>query len=272
MPPVTTFHVLSEALQDDRRSELLFRGDVLVFKDLSALADLCSLADSLLPTKPGELAAGVEEVQRRFRAEPRTEQCLRTALEQVGLGTAANFWDRFHLRVQLPSGPGQPGPGTLGAHRDTWASNVYQQVNWWTPLRPVTAERTIALYPAYWEAPLANTSASWDLDEIRTRRKAGDPDVPIVPEPSEPVDITSEVRIVIEPGDLLCFSGAHLHASVPNSTTEPRLSVEVRTVNVDDVERGRRAPNVDGSAPRVPIGWFRRMSDGTSLAAVVGAE
>jgi hypothetical protein len=67
----------------------------------------------------------------------------------------------------------------------------------------------------------------------------------------------------------LCFSGAHLHASVPNSTAEPRLSVEVRTVSIDDFERRRGAPNVDGAAPRVPIEWFRRITDGTSLAALV---
>jgi hypothetical protein len=271
MSPVTTFYVLSGGLADERRSELIFRGDLLIFKDVPALADLCAEVNSLIPSALAELAATVDDVQRRFRADSRTEQCLRAALEQVGVDTTATCWDRFHLRVQLPSsGPGQAEAGTLGVHRDTWSSNVYQQVNWWTPLRPITAERTIALYPAYWGTPLANTSARWDLDEIRVRRNAGIPDVPLVPEPSEPVDITGEVRIVIEPGDLLSFSGAHLHASVPNSTAEPRLSVEVRTVNVDDVKHGRGAPNIDGAAPRVPIGWFRRMSDGTSLAALIG--
>jgi hypothetical protein len=268
---VTAFCVLSGPLPDERRSELIFRGDLLVFKDVPALGELCALVDSLIPSAPGELAASVDDVQRRFRADSRTEQCLRAALEQVGVDTTASCWDRFHLRVQLPSsGTGRAETGTLGVHRDTWASNVYQQVNWWMPLRPITADRTIALYPAYWETPLANTSAHWDLDEIRTRRNAGVPDVPLVPEPSELVDISSEVRIVIEPGDLLSFSGAHLHASVPNSTAEPRLSVEVRTVNVDDVKLGRGAPNLDGAAPRVPIGWFRRMSDGTSLATLIG--
>jgi hypothetical protein len=273
MSPVTTFQVVSGALADERRSELIFRGDLLIFKDIPALTELCSLGDSLIPRALGELAATVDDVQRRFRADSRTERCLRAALEQVGVDTAATCWDRFHLRVQLPSPrPGQTEAGTLGVHRDTWSSNVYQQVNWWTPLRPITAERTITLYPAYWRTPLANTSARWDLDEIRTRRNAGIPDVPLVPKPSEPVDTSGEVRIVIEPGDLFCFSGAHLHASVPNSTADPRLSVEVRTVNIDDIKLGRGAPNMDGAAPRVPIGWFRRMTDGTSLAELVGEQ
>ena len=46
----------------------------------------------------------------------------------------------------------------------------------------------------------------------------------LVQEPSEPVDTASELRLVIEPGDLLCFSGAHVHAGVPNSAGVVRFS------------------------------------------------
>jgi hypothetical protein len=265
---VTAFHVVSGRLDDQSRSELVFRGDVLVFKDVPALADLCSLVDSFAPESLSELEASIDDVQSRFRGDDRARQFLRTALEQVGVDATTTCWDRPHLRIQLPSGSDGTQPGTLAVHRDTWSSNVYQQMNWWTPIRPITSARTVALYPSYWDRPLANTSASWDLDEIRARRKAGDADVPIVPSPTEPVDVESELRVVVEPGDLLCFSGAHLHASVPNSTAKPRLSVEVRTVSLDDVSLGRSAPNVDGAAPRVPWGWFRRMSDGVSLTAL----
>jgi len=259
MRPVTTLHVISGALPGARRSEFVLAGDLLVFKDVPALVDLCARVEVLVHvTTP-------EDLQSRFRADSPAEECLRAALEQVGVDAAGTCWDRPFLRVQPPS---QDGAGTLGLHRDTWSSNVYQQVNWWTPIRPVTPDRTIAFYPAYWRKPIANTSAGWDLEEIRTGRKAGR-DVPLVPEPTEPVDAAAELRIVIEPGDLLAFSGAHLHASVPNSTAEPRLSVEVRTVSVDDVEQGRGAPNLDGAAPRVPLDWFRRMTDGASLAALV---
>ena len=83
------------------------------------------------------------------------------------------------------------------------------------------------------------------------------------------MDTTSELRLVIEPGDLLCFSGAHLHASVPNSTGVARFSVEVRTVDAGDVADDRGAPNVDGEAPRVAKDWFRHVDDGTPLTAVV---
>jgi hypothetical protein len=192
-----------------------------------------------------------------------SKDLLRAALEQVGVDPARTCWDRLHVRVVEPLEPGEQGR-SIGFHRDTWGSNVLAQVNWWTPLRPITAQRTIAFYPAYWSRPLANSSADWDLDEIRERRQAGE-DVQIVPEPTEPVDTTSELRMVIEPGDLLCFSGAHLHASVPNTSAEARVSLELRTVNVDDREGGRGAPDLDGRAPRVPLYWFKPMAGGPTL-------
>ncbi len=88
-----------------------------------------------------------------------------------------------------------------------------------------------------------------------------------MPEPSEHVDTASELRLVIEPGDPLCFSGAHVHADVQHSAGVARFSVEVRTVNVGDVADDHGAPNVDGEAPRVAKDWFRLVDDGTPLTA-----
>jgi hypothetical protein len=142
---------------------------------------------------------------------------------------------------------------------------VYAQTNWWAPIYAISAGRTIAVYGEYWEKPLKNTSAGWDLEEIRSGRSTA----PLVPEPTETVDTDSELRLVMEPGDLLCFSGAHLHASVPNSTGVARFSAEVRTVDAGDAANGRGAPNVDGEAPHVATDWFRHVVDDTPLTAVV---
>ena len=212
--------------------------------------------------------AAIDELQRRVRGDPHVKRLFRAALEHVGLDPERSYWDSIHLRVVLPvEGDAERQIGRIGVHRNTWSSNVPQQTNWWTTIRPLSAERTIAFYPRYWSRPIANTSANWDLDAIRERRRKGerDEDLPIVPEPTEPVDEDSELRIVIEPGDLLCFSGAHLHASVPNVSGETRFSVELRTVNIDDVRRDRGAPALDGGAPHTPLEWFRSMTDGTPL-------
>ncbi len=231
----------------------------------------------------GELLGGggrassdaIDELRSRFRRDLELQRLFRDALAAVGVDIARSFWDSIYLRVVPPVArrDTERQIGRIGFHRDTWSSNLLQQTNWWTTIRPLAAERTIAFYPGYWSQPIANTSVDWDLEEIRARRRSGerDEDIPIVPEPSEPVDTSSELRLVIEPGDLLCFSGAHLHASVPNVSEETRVSVELRTVSLDDFVRGRGAPNLDGRAPSVPLEWFRSVADGSSLTTVAGS-
>ena len=224
------------------------------------------MLDGLIGETPDE--AAIDEVQRQVRGDPRVKRLFAAALEEVGVDPERSYWDSIHLRIVPPAtGDSERQIGRIGFHRDTWGSNLLQQTNWWTTIRPLASDRTIAFYPSYWSRPIENNSASWNLDEIRERRRSGerDEDIPIVPEPTEPVDTDSELRIVIEPGDLLCFSGAHLHASVPNATSETRCSVELRTVNVDDFGRDRGAPDLDGRAPLVPLGWFRSMADGRPL-------
>jgi hypothetical protein len=233
-----------------------------VFKQVPALLEFAELVEELVDDTPADPAA-IDELQRRVREEPRTRPLLHAALEQAGVDPARTRWDRPQLRVVPPAGGGSgPQLGRIGLHRDTWGSNVLAQVNWWATVRALAAERTIAFYPAYWSRPVANTSADWDLDEVRRRRRAGEraEELPIVPEPTEPVDASSELRVVLEPGDFLCFSGAHLHGSVPNTTSETRISVELRTLGEGDLERGAGAPNLDGRAPRTPLEWFRPMA------------
>jgi hypothetical protein len=237
-----------------------------VFKQVAPLLEVARIVDRLVPDTPD--VAAIDELQTQVRRDPQVKALFRAALEQVGVDPLRSYWDSIYLRVVPPAeGDGERQIGRIGFHRDTWSSNVPQQTNWWTTIRALSAERTIAFYPRYWSRPIENTSADWDLDEIRKRRRSGerDEDLPIVPEPTEPVDMESELRIVLEPGDFLCFSGAHLHASVPNVSGETRCSVELRTVNLDDMVSGRGAPDLDGRAPMVPLEWFRSMTDGSPL-------
>jgi len=62
--------------------------------------------------------------------------------------------------------------------------------------------------------------------------------------------------IVVECGDVVIFSAAHLHRSIPNTTDKTRFSAEVRTVYMPDVVAGRGAPNVDSAAASPKLKWF----------------
>ncbi len=280
-----SIHLLSEPIPDAERGARIFNGDLIVFKNVPPLAELCAVTDELIRTalqtsQPRDYPAGQErdaavannfELRRRFRSDLQVARLLRQTLEHVGVDLSRTYWDQFHLRVataaEIP-----PDSGHIGVHRDTWASNLYAQTNWWTPIYSVTSDSTIALYPSYWSVPVSNTSAQWDLEEIRDQRRAlrgqAGVDVQLVPEPTSTIDRHGELRMALEAGDLLCFSGAHLHASVPNTSRLTRFSVEVRTVSVDDMRAGRAAPNVDGAAPRVATSWFRSLTDDSRLSEV----
>jgi len=278
---MTAVRVLSGALEDGQRRESIYDGDLLVFKKVPPMEEFCAFTDALIREVFGttdpvraqfeldreKYLSRVETLQKRFRKDARAKDLFLAALGYVGVDLRCTFWDWLYLRVS-PHGEDHSGRRTakLGFHRDTWSSNVYAQTNWWAPIYSISPGRTIAFYGEYWGKPLRNTSANWDLEEIRSGRSSA----PLVPEPTETVNTASELRPVIEPGDLLCFSGAHLHASVPNSTGVARFSVEVRTVDARDAaEDGRGVPNVDGEAPRVAKDWFRHVVDDTPLTAVV---
>ena len=187
--------------------------------------------------------------------------------------------DRTLARVQVPfeQSPDHNSDlvtAPLAFHRDTWGSNVYAQVNWWAPIYPITAKRTMQMFPDLWDRPLKNTSGAFDLlDVIETQRTTGrrqktpDDHIPHLAED----DIQSTPQpVVIEPGDIIAFSGAHAHGSVPNATDTTRLSLETRTVAIDDIRAGRGAPNLDGHAKWMAPGWFTRISDGVALNEVMG--
>lgn len=275
-------------LDDRKRGELIYAGTLLVFEKVPAMQKFCVFADALIKDAFGsvdpekaqfhvsrdEYLSIAATLQKRFRQHTEPKKLFAATLEEIGVDLERTYWDRMLLRV-LPHGDTHTGGpvSRIGFHRDTWGSNLHQQMNWWAPIYSLTPERTIAFYPHYWFHPLKNTSGSWSFGEYMAHRRNTDPSraatYPSAPQPSETVDTSSELRVVIDPGDVLCFSGAHLHASVPNTSSAARFSVEVRTVNIDDLKSQRGVPNIDCDATDIMTLWFRRISDSCSLADAV---
>lgn len=282
MPGAPTVQAVSCPLGDPRRRGLIYAGAILIFKDVEPMSRLCGLTDSLIrealgtpePVKaqfeldPGDYAERVAGLRKQYPKNESIQGLFREALEYVGVSIDKTRRDRISLRA-FPHRKehSENELGRLGVHRDTWGSNIYTQTNWWAPIYPLTAGRTIAFYPSYWSRPIRNTSADWSLEKVRIARRTGDSSVPLVPELVEPVDPASELRVVVEPGDLLCFSGAHLHVGVPNSTGVARFSIETRTVDKDDAAADIEAPNVDGAAPEEHPEWFSDVEEDTPQQA-----
>lgn len=73
------------------------------------------------------------------------------------------------------------------------------------------------------------------------------------------------MKLVIKPGDVLNFSSAHLHASVPNTSDATRYSVEMRTINLVDLNEKKQAPNLDNAGEKPMYSWFKNIKTNKKL-------
>ena len=176
---------------------------------------------------PEDFLARAAALRRSFLHDGEARAAFRAVIESLGLDPAATFADRLILRLQ-PSGAAHSGRRVrdLPPHRDTWGSNLMAQINLWGPVFPLDSGATMVIWPALFDRAAPNTSAEWDLDRLR-EAPGRYPLLPVLrgPLPGEAgagagaagIE-AAEVPVLIRPGDLLCFSGAHLHASRPNRT------------------------------------------------------
>lgn len=184
----------------------------------------------------------------------------RSMMRAHGFDPQENVFDPARLRCVFHNGHLSDGSARAYAlHRDTWYGNPQSQVNWWIPLHDVNGEESFAFYPEYFSAPVANGSAKFDYkDWMRVVGwqgiKGGVYDhYPAAEQPIEP-----EKGFTARAGDIVLFSGAHLHGTCKNITGFTRWSLDFRTVHLGDLAAQRGAPNVDnGSLPLAVEGYIR---------------
>lgn len=271
----------------------IYAGDVPHFAGVRPMQEITSFTQGFLedyfhPHTPTDIhrhltyAEQVENARACARDYGRSEevkQLWRTFFEALGLDPDGMGRDRLRLRFQLHHFPDDPTPPARGVdtirfHRDTWGTNLYAQVNWWAPVYPITAGRTVALYPTLWSKPVANSSADFDIGAVISSHRQTNRSEPIeyIPHLTESISGEPAVPIVIDPGTIIAFSSAQAHAGVPNHTGVTRISLETRTIWIEDHLSGRGAPNIDGHAPFMSPGLFRRLSDGAKLEHVLGVK
>ena len=266
---------------DDERRTRLYRGEIFVYGPRPAARALCDFARELvreafaphdperaqhaLPVEP--FAALLAELKPRFIHHPESKRLIRAVLAEFGCDPELTYFDVPRLRTSTSDGYLTTGIAyAFHPHRDTWYSAAQCQLNWWLPVFEVREDNGLAFHPRYWAEPLRNGSRDYDYAEWnRTSRFSAASQIGVdtrrQPRPEEPVDPASEIRPLCPPGGLLLFSGAQLHASVPNTSGRTRYSIDFRTVHRADAERGAGAPNLDSSCTGTAIGDFLRASD-----------
>ena len=209
----------------------------------------------------------VVALRQGFARDSAVRSLVEKLIAEWGADPGDAYLDTLKLRIAPPGGTGMPYPlAPLKAHRDTWGSNIMQQINVWAPIMPLALGRTLALWPDQFDQPVENDSADWDLNDLRRRRADGTLDAyPLMPTAIHAPSLGSAKRVMPDVGDAVIFSGAHLHASVPNHSALARLNVELRIVFLADRNAGEGAPNVDGRAPCTPLQWFASLDGQRSL-------
>lgn len=210
-----------------------------------------------------EFFARIGRLRKLFYVTPYYQALLEEVVRNLGVPLTRIAYDPLRLRVITHRGFANPKAAPIYyAHRDTWYAHSQSEVTWWIPLHDVTEKETFVFYPDWFQQPVPNNSEEFDHDTW-TRHgsslRIGWQDTKhgsthTYPGQVGEFDPGRTISFGAREGEIVLFSGAHFHQTRKNNTGRTRFSIDFRTVDLDDHERGLGAVNVDnrsrGSALR----------------------
>lgn len=275
-----TVYVDSPIAEKERRRHL-YAGDLFVLSPSTGSSGLCALARELTEEAfaphdpevaqdhmPAESYAEIlADLKPRFIHHQSAKERIGALLAEAGCDPEKTYFDVPRLRTMAHGEYMRAGLALqFHPHRDTWFSAPYAQLNWWLPVYEVQPENSMAFHPRYFAEAIRNSSSEYDYDEWnRTGRQQAakqiKKDTRKQPQALEDLELEPDLRIVTPVGGVFVFSAAHLHSTVPNTTSRTRFSIDFRTVNSDDLVDGTGAPNVDSACTGTTLGDFVRSTD-----------
>ena len=247
----------------DELREELYSGSLAILTRLQALGDFVAYACEELTElfrphdpehvhehiDPSEMATILGAWKPRFIHAERSRELVRAIIREAGFSAEETHYDLPKPRTSFPLGHLTTGVAfAFPWHRDVWYGAPAQQINWWLPVLPVRDDNAMSFDLASFERAVPNTSDTFDYYQNNASRLTTASQVTREVQ-ARPGAITHEPRqelvILPAPGEVLLFSGAQLHASIPNTSGLARFSVDFRTVDVRDLMAGRGAPLVD---------------------------
>ena len=216
---------------------------------------------------PEELFRRMGALRRLFYMEPRYHDHLRALVSGLGFALDEVAFDPLRLRVVDHLGHQNPSAAAVYyPHRDTWYGHPMSLIVGWIPLDDLIPEETFVFFPDYFRRSAPNDSEVFDYDawvrdgwslkigwqDPEAGRRARYPRLTGALEPG-PVE-----GFGCRAGEILLFSGAHLHETRPHALGRTRFSLDFRLVHLGDAAAGRGAPNVDGRARGSALGDYVR--------------
>jgi hypothetical protein len=269
----------------------IYQGAIFLNTDLQAAEALCAFArtciteifhgetdhQSLHKKMPvEEFVPLVTNLKGLFTNCQTSKELIRDFVVEVGADPTEYIFDVPRIRVvphydYLHAGVSY----AYKPHRDTWYGSVDCQINTWMPLYTIAPDQTMMINPYYFSRPIVNTSKNWSLSNwVNVQRPLAKENVTeeqrVHPVPLEEIDTDMEIRVASNSGEMLVFSGSHLHGTVANYTEQIRFSVDFRLMHLDDLRYKRGAINIDSGCSDVESGYkqFFYLSDFSNFQGV----
>ena len=199
-----------------------------------------------------------EIIQNRIKFCKLIRKCFANFLLQIELDIQSTFMDYITFRYSPASG--MKNIGTLiptPAHRDTWASNIFNQINFWFPTHNVSDRNSIFFVPKYFQKSVSNNSDEWSFYRYKKTKEFLSTPVSNIKFPQNQI-----VSFNVKKGEVLCFSGHHIHGSLVGESD--RLNLETRIVCENDEENYKIPVNLDAMGTVRKNKWFRNLKTGKS--------
>ncbi len=194
-----------------------------------------TLQESLELEEFVDLASGLKT---EFTDSQSTHKLFQSFLKKINLNEDIYF-DKPRLRIVTYNKYLETGVGyAYKPHRDSWYAGPISQLNFWLPVFDVDENSSLAFFPSFWDKPIKNQSKNFDYSYWQNNfRKIAKNQIGSEnrshPLPEENIDYSNEIRIACNSGQAIVFAGTHLHATVPNTSSKTRFSIDFRIIKKD---------------------------------------
>lgn len=267
---------------DERRRELLYEGQLLVFSPRKSTLAFVEFARTLIeqafaPLDPEtaqyhmpveQYADLLTKLKPGFIHHPESNRLIQNVFVEMGCDLEKTHFDVPKMRSSTSDNYLTAGIAyAWHPHRDTWYSAPPCQINWWLPIYDIKADNAMAFHPQYWNRRVANTSKGYNY-YLWNQQNRGDhvgkflkEDPRPLPKATEPMELEPQIRLIVPAGGVILFSAAQMHSSVANTSGKTRFSIDFRVVHVDDVAAKRGAPTVDEECTGTTMRDYLRGTD-----------
>ena len=179
----------------------------------------------------------ISKIKNDFTNSSETNQIVQDMLSKLNLKEDDIYFDKPKIRIVTYNKYLESGAGyVFKPHRDTWYAGPKSQLNFWFPIFDIDLNSTFAIYPNYWKKPVINSSGNFDYETWKakfrfTAKEHIKSDTRNHPLALEEINTTEEFRVDCNSGDLIAFSGSHMHGTIPNTSNKTRFSVDLRILS-----------------------------------------